>query len=704
METITHPRSSASRLSGYFWLTIILFAVFVATFVVYVQAEKRIDHAHELRQQSFLLADELRQSSDDLTRMVRTYAVTGDPIYRQHYQEILDIRDGRKPRPAEYQNVYWDLVGQNDRRPRPAEAPVPLLEQMRQAGFTAEEFTKLAEAKANSDALTRTEFAAMALVESAQPPSAAIHAEAVRMLHDAAYHAAKAEIMRPIGEFNRMADRRTLAAVHNAETDAALARLVFVLFVLVLVFLLWRAQQNLHAVLGGSANEVYRRIASLGSGNFSAAIPVPAGRKNSVLGWLSETQIKLARIDAERKQAEATAKASEQRFRDIVDTTDGIVWEADATTFQFSFVSQKAERLLGYALDDWMQPGFWVGHLHPDDKLWAAEYCASCARRMEPHEFEYRFIARDGSTVWLHDLVTVVATDDATRWLRGIMVDVTGRKQAEAALRESESEIRKLNEELDARVKARTAELESAVADLEGFSYSVSHDLRAPLRAIDGFSSIIREDYAPALDDAGKELFQGIRRNAQRMGELIDDILVFSRVGRHEMQTRSLDMKALATTVWLELAAQRSGRDIEFRLHDLPAGIGDQTAVQQVLENLLSNAIKFSHGREHARIEVGGKISGTESVYFVKDNGIGFNADYAAKLFGLFQRLHGVKDFEGTGVGLAIVKRFVVKLGGRVWAEGQPGQGATFWFSLPAADAAGPAGEPAQDTTPAEAS
>jgi signal transduction histidine kinase len=247
-----------------------------------------------------------------------------------------------------------------------------------------------------------------------------------------------------------------------------------------------------------------------------------------------------------------------------------------------------------------MQPGFWVDHLHPDDRVWAAEYCASCARRMEPHEFEYRFIARDGSTVWLHDLVTVVATDDATRWLRGLLVDVTGRKQAEAALRESESEIRKLNEELDARVKARTAELESAVADLEGFSYSVSHDLRAPLRAIDGFSSIIREDYAPALDDAGKELFQGIRRNAQRMGELIDDILVFSRVGRHEMQTGPLDMKTLAATVWQELAAQRSDAS---NSGCTTCRRASASAVQQVLEP--SNAI-VQPGRAR-RIEVGGR-------------------------------------------------------------------------------------------------
>jgi two-component system sensor kinase len=243
--------------------------------------------------------------------------------------------------------------------------------------------------------------------------------------------------------------------------------------------------------------------------------------------------------------------------------------------------------------------------------------------------------------------------------------------------------IRKFNDDLEQQVQKRTAELKAANADLESFSYSVSHDLRAPLRAIDGFSTILREDYATQLDAEGQRLFQVVSDNAKKMGKLIEDILFLSRASRHELFISPIDMKALAQEVWDELAADRTGRIIDFRLTDLPAGYADISALRQVLQNLLGNAIKFTRGREPAIIEMGGTVEEQENIYFIRDNGAGFDMTYANKLFVLFQRLHSMTEFEGTGVGLAIVKRFIIKHGGRLWAEGKPGEGATFWFTLP---------------------
>lgn len=235
-----------------------------------------------------------------------------------------------------------------------------------------------------------------------------------------------------------------------------------------------------------------------------------------------------------------------------------------------------------------------------------------------------------------------------------------------------------------AELQHRTDDLETANKDLEGFSYSVSHDLRAPLRAIDGFIAVLLEDYGPKLDAEGLRLFGIVQQNANKMGQLIDDILAFSRAGRLELERVRVDMNAMVDSVWAGLDEQRGTRAVEFHRADLPVTAADPRALRQVWQNLLGNAIKFTRDRNPARIEVGA-TSRDDMIWFeVKDNGAGFNQEYKDKLFTLFLRLHGMDEFEGTGVGLAIVKRFVQKHGGRVVAEGAIDAGATFRFCLPA--------------------
>jgi signal transduction histidine kinase len=239
-----------------------------------------------------------------------------------------------------------------------------------------------------------------------------------------------------------------------------------------------------------------------------------------------------------------------------------------------------------------------------------------------------------------------------------------------------------MNEELEQRVLDRTAELRAANQELEAFSYSISHDLRAPLRSITGFSHILLEDYAPQLPDEAQHYLNIVDNSAQQMGQLIDDLLTFSRLGRGELTKQLVPPADLVRQVIEELHAERVGRQVEIKLGDLPPCFGERTMLKQIFVNLLGNALKYSRQRDVAQIEVGCQEDAGEQVYFVKDNGAGFDMQYAHKLFGVFQRLHRAEEYEGTGVGLAIVQRIVHRHGGRVWAEAAVDQGATFYFTL----------------------
>jgi signal transduction histidine kinase len=253
--------------------------------------------------------------------------------------------------------------------------------------------------------------------------------------------------------------------------------------------------------------------------------------------------------------------------------------------------------------------------------------------------------------------------------------DVTARRQAE-------DEVVRLNADLERRVAERTAELQVAVKELEAFSYSVSHDLRAPLRALDGFSQALIEDHGAALPDDGRRYLGIIRQTAQKMGRLIDDLLDFSRLNRQPLTRRSVDNAKLVRHAWDSLAAQREDRNIELRIGELPACEADLALLRQVWVNLLANAIKYSRRRDPAVIEVGSAQMDGAAEYFVRDNGAGFDMRYVHKLFGVFERLHRAEEFEGTGVGLAIVRRIVERHGGSVRAEGATERGASFFFTL----------------------
>jgi light-regulated signal transduction histidine kinase (bacteriophytochrome) len=254
--------------------------------------------------------------------------------------------------------------------------------------------------------------------------------------------------------------------------------------------------------------------------------------------------------------------------------------------------------------------------------------------------------------------------------------EIAERHRAERAVRE-------LNATLELRVADRTGELATANRELESFSYSVSHDLRAPLRAIAGYSRILINRCAPVLPEEGRRLLDNVINSAHRMSQLIDDLLRFSRLSRQPLSKGTVRAKALVSEIAAELLKDSGDRVIEFQIEDLPDCQGDTSLLRQVFFNLLSNAVKFTRGKQPGIVQVGCHDHPSEKLYFVRDNGAGFDMQYAEKLFGVFQRLHTAEEFEGTGIGLSIVHRIVQRHGGRIWAEAATNEGATFYFTLP---------------------
>ena len=377
--------------------------------------------------------------------------------------------------------------------------------------------------------------------------------------------------------------------------------------------------------------------------------------------------------NTKRKKAEVALRESEERYRLLFNTSidaillsspDGRIHSANpAACHMFERSEEELIQIDSAILDP------------SDPRLEAA---------LQERDLTGRFIGelnglrRDGTSFPM-EIASAVFTDRNGEPRTSMIIrDITYRKRVE-------EEVSKLNENLEKRVHERTSALEASNKELEAFCYSVSHDLRAPVRALNGFARILIGEYATTLDNEGNRLLQVIAGNAKEMGSLIDDLLEFSRLGRQDIKTARIDMTKMARAVFNEFCTGDEKTKTEFSLTQLPDAFGDPGMIRQVWINLISNSIKFSSQKTRRIIEIGSTEARGFPCYYVRDNGTGFDMAYSDKLFGVFQRLHSVKEFEGSGVGLAIVQRIIVRLRGHVWAEGKVGEGATFYFTLPVA-------------------
>ena len=380
----------------------------------------------------------------------------------------------------------------------------------------------------------------------------------------------------------------------------------------------------------------------------------------------------------ERKRAESQLKASFQEIGDLKSALDehDIVGITDPQG-KITYVNDKFCAISKYSREELMGRDHRIlnsGH-HPKEFM-RGLWTTITQGRVWHGEIKNK--AKDGSYYWV-DATIVPFLDDQgkPRQYVAIRTDITERKAAE-------EKIARLNAELEQRIVERTAQLQTANLELQAFSYSVSHDLRAPLRHVSGFVDLLQKEAGPSLSEKCHCHLRMICQAVKRMGELIDDLLAFSRIGKSEMQTTEVNLDQLVQETLGDFQADTQKRNIVWEIHPLPAVRGDRALLRLALVNLMSNAVKFTSARARAKIEIGcAPSAGDETVIFIRDNGAGFDPRYAGKLFGVFQRLHSQDEFEGTGIGLANVQRIIHRHGGRTWAEGAVDGGATFYFSIP---------------------
>lgn len=394
----------------------------------------------------------------------------------------------------------------------------------------------------------------------------------------------------------------------------------------------------------------------------------------ALLGTLEQKNIQLETDLLSRRQIESALLASQNRYKRLVETTHVIPWDANPTEWRFTYVGPQAEQLLGYPLSSWYSEGFLSSYLHPDDRHLAYELFTDFQRTES--QFECRLIASDGREVWVLLLASTQLEKENRRRLHGFLIDISERKQAEL-------ELEKYRSHLEESLESVTRTLTASSHELEAFSYAVSHDLRTPLRAIDGFSQVLLEDYGDTLDTNARHYLQRIRSAINNMAELIENLLNLSSFSRGELRPQPVNLSEMAQDIAEQLNALQIAQHVTIDITPDMHANADPKLIRIVLHNLLDNAWKYSGLSPEPHVSFGVSTINHQPVYFISDNGIGFDMNDANRLFSPFQRLHPQGEYPGSGIGLAIVQRIISRHKGHIWAKSAPNEGATFYFTLP---------------------
>ena len=440
--------------------------------------------------------------------------------------------------------------------------------------------------------------------------------------------------------------------------------------------IIWRERRVLAQHVTEPLGQISHQAEQLAAGNYTTENALTA--YTSAYAEISSLTNSFQRMSQAIIGREKQLSESEERLRFAMEATSDGLWDWDIRSGRVNY-SPNYLKILGYQPGEFkMLAQSWEESIHPADRERVLQINLDCVEnRVQNFEVEYRMRSKTGEWIWVLARGKAVSREESGQAIRliGTHVDITERKLAEDA-------IRRMADELEQRVIERTASLEAANKELEAFSYSVSHDLRAPLRGIDGWSQALMEDYGSQLDEQAKNYMDRVRSEAQRMGRLIDDLLNLSRVSLVEIEKCPIDLSQLARLISSQLQGIQPDRKIEWHIQPDMQIQGDAGLLEITLNNLFDNAVKFSEKSPAACIEFGQINLHNQKTFYVKDNGVGFDMVYEKKLFGPFQRLHKPSEYPGTGIGLAIVKRAIRRHGGQIWAESKVGQGATFFFTL----------------------
>lgn len=668
--------SSRSQFTRLVWLAGFLVVSMAVVFCLYVAAEKRLDRKNESLLLSREQAGELRDSSDNLTRLVRTFVATDNEWYAGEFQRILDIRDGKIPPLSAPAKVYWELG-----TPDPHAVAEPLLERMRRAGITEEELAVLASAKAESDALTAIEFRAMKNLRELQQAGkvpAARRMEILATLYEGPYQESKLRIMSAIARFDQMVGNRTREAVRGASIDADILRWAFAFLGMLLIFTLVGIYRSLHNILGGSVEEVRTAIGRVGIFEDGEKTGGESPEGGSVLSWLDAQQNHLENLRAERT-------ALRRRFEIIFEEAPIGIAIIDSINGQILNLNSKFADIIGYTPEE-VRGLDWMSITHPDDIAPDEENM----RRLNAGEIpgfamEKRYFHRNGSIVWINMTIAPLRLPDITRRTHLCMVeDITGRKRREIELH-------------DAMRQARAA----AVAK-DNFLAGVSHEIRTPLNGILGMTGILLES---GLSGENREYLEIAHSSAETLLALVNDLLDFSKIeaGKIEIEHVDFDLLPVIESCSKPHRAAASRKEVALSVETAdalpPRLCGDPTRLRQILNNLLSNAVKFTErGRVVLRVHPGGRADGV--VFEVEDTGIGIPPEKLPMLFQKFTQLDAstTRRYGGTGLGLCISRQLAKMMGGDISVTSKPGEGSVFSLALPL-----PSAQPAPETGSASA-